>query len=63
SIAVDGTELTEIFNLEPQDLAKTRCGAKEMSWEIPSTAKQVAVKKKSGSTSPDIYSITWTPAN
>lgn len=63
SIAVDGTELTEIFNLEPQDLTKPLCGAKEMSWEIPSTAKQVAVKKKSGSTSPDIYSITWTPAN
>ncbi|MDE6712069.1 MAG: hypothetical protein K2J53_06710, partial [Alistipes sp.] len=46
SIAVDGTDLAEIFNLEPQDLTKPLCGAKEMSWEIPSTAKQVAVKKK-----------------
>ncbi|MCM1151962.1 MAG: hypothetical protein NC322_07985 [Alistipes senegalensis] len=63
SIAVDGTELSETFSLEPQDLAKPLCGAKEMSWEIPSTAKKVAVMKKSGSTSPDIYSITWTPAN
>ncbi|MDE5578494.1 MAG: hypothetical protein K2I85_00865 [Alistipes sp.] len=62
SIEVDGTEL-ETFTLELQDLAKTRCGAKEMSWEIPSTAKKVVVKKKSGGTSPDIYSITWTPAN
>lgn len=63
SIVVDGTELSEVFELEPQDLAKTRCGAKEQSWEIPSTAKKVEIKKKSGSTSPDIYSITWTPAN
>lgn len=63
SISVDGTELPETFALAPQDLKKPLCGAKEQSWEIPSTAKKVEVKKKSGSTSPDIYSITWTPAN
>ncbi len=60
-----GTIVGEKEALPPYDLAAPANGAQAFEFEITDVTEKtmVAITKPSGSTSPDIYKVVWSPAN